>query len=262
MCLEVITHKPVSVSHTVPILFVHGMWHGAWCWAEHFLPYFSQQGYACYALSLCGHGGSNGVTRLRWASLDNYVSDVVKVAGQFDTPPILVGHSMGGMIVQKYLESHQATAAVFMASVPPGGIIPATMRIFLRHPWLVLKANLTLSLLPVVATPRLAQEMFFSPDMAEEKVTTHFARLQDESYRVYLDMLGLNLPRAMGRTTPLLVLGAGNDRIVSTKEVVATARRYGVESELFPGMAHNMMLEAGWQKVADRILTWLGQQGL
>jgi pimeloyl-ACP methyl ester carboxylesterase len=262
MILEVITHKPVSVTHSVPILFVHGMWHGAWCWAEHFLPYFSQKGYAAYALSLCGHGGSEGHNRLRWFSLDDYVSDVLEVAARFETPPILVGHSMGGMIVQKYLESHKAAAAVFMASVPPGGIIPATMKIFLRHPWLVLKANLTLSLLPVVATPRLAQELFFSPDMPEEKVMTHFERLQDESYRVYLDMLGLNLPQSGVINAPLLVLGAENDRILSANEVVATARRYGVESEFFPGIAHNMMLENGWQKVADRILVWLDQQGL
>jgi pimeloyl-ACP methyl ester carboxylesterase len=262
MRLEVITHSPPSVTHPVPILFIHGMWHSAACWEEHFLPYFSQKGYATYALSLRGHGESDGRNHLRWASLDDYGSDVAEVAARFGTPPILVGHSMGGMIVQKYLESHQATAAVFMASVPPGGIIPATMRILLRHPWLVLKANLTLSLLPVVATPHLAREMFFSPEMPADKVTSHFARIQEESYRVYLDMLGLNLPRAGRIDAPLLVLGAENDRILSAGEVLATARRYCVEAEIIPRMAHNMMLEAGWQKVADRILTWLGQQGL
>ncbi len=43
MQLEVITHKPKAVSST-PILFVHGAWHGAWCW-ENFLPYFAERGY-------------------------------------------------------------------------------------------------------------------------------------------------------------------------------------------------------------------------
>ncbi|NTW51769.1 MAG: alpha/beta hydrolase [Chlorobiaceae bacterium] len=262
MRLEVITQKPASVTRSAPILFVHGMWHGAWCWAEHFLPYFSQHGYSAHALSLRGHGESGGGDRLRWASLDDYVSDVVEVAGRFERPPILVGHSMGGMIVQKYLESHKAPAAVLMASVPPGGIIPATGRILLLHPLRVLKANLTLSLLPVVDTPQMVREMFFSPDIADEKVSECFVRLQDESYRVYLDMLGLNLPKLNGIGLPLLVLGAENDRIISVKEVVATAHRYGVEAEIFPDMAHNMILESGWQKVADRILSWLDQQGL
>ncbi len=262
MRLEVITHKPASVTRSAPILFVHGMWHSAWCWEEHFMPFFSQQGYETFALSLRGHGGSEGRKSLRRASLEDYVSDVAEVAGRFGTPPIVVGHSMGGMIVQKYLESHPVSAAVLVASVPPGGIVPATGRIFLRHPLLVLKANLTLSLLPVVSTPQLAREMFYSPEMSGEKVKSYFGRIQDESYRVYLDMLGLNLPKLNGIDVPLLVLGAENDRIITVKEVVATARRYGVEAEIFSGMAHNMILEAGWQNVAVRISSWFDQQGL
>jgi alpha-beta hydrolase superfamily lysophospholipase len=262
MHLEVITEKPESAAHLAPILFVHGMWHAAWCWAEHFLPYFSQHGYATYALSLRGHGGSEGHGRLRWTSLNDYVSDVVEVAGQLETPPILVGHSMGGMIVQKYLETHQAPAAVLLASAPPKGLIPATVRVFLRHPLAVVKANLTLSMFPVVSTPRLAQEAFFSVDMPEEKMKAYIAQLQDESYRTYLDMLGLNLPQPKRIKVPLLVLGAENDMMISRQEVAATGRAYRVESESFAGMAHDMMLEAGWQEVADRILTWLDEQRL
>jgi pimeloyl-ACP methyl ester carboxylesterase len=262
MHLEVITEKPASVTHPAPILFVHGMWHAAWCWAEHFLPYFSQHGCAIYALSLRGHGGSEGHERLRWTSLNDYVSDVVGVAGQLETPPILVGHSMGGMIVQKYLESHPAPAAVLLASAPPKGLIPATVRVFLRHPLAVVKANLTMSMFPVVSSPRLAQEAFFSVDIPAEKMMAYIAQLQDESYRTYVDMLGLNLPRSKQIKVPLLVLGAENDKMISPKEVVATGRAYGVEAQFFAGMAHDMMLEAGWQEVADRILIWLDEQGL
>lgn len=262
MHLEVITKEPASVTHLTPILFVHGMWHAAWCWAEYFLPYFSQRGYVTYAVSLRGHGGSEGRERLRWTSLNDYVSDVAEVASQLKTPPILVGHSMGGVIIQKYLESHEAFAAVLLASAPPKGVIPATARVFFRHPLAVVKANLTLSMFPVVSTPRLAQEALFSADMPEEEMMVYISQLQDESYRAYLDMLGLNLPRPERIEVPLLVLGAANDMIVSPEEVRATGRTYGVEAEFFPGMAHDMMLEAGWQKVADRILIWLHKQGL
>lgn len=261
MQLELITEQPEVVTHPRPILFVHGMWHAAWCWAEYFLPYFSQHGYAVYALSLRGHGGSEGHERLRWTSLKNYVSDVEEVAGRLERPPILVGHSMGGMIVQKYLEAHQAPAAVLLASVPPKGLIPATIRVFLRHPLAVIKANLTLSMLPVVSTPRLAREAFFSTSMPEEMVEMYTERLQDESYRAYVDMLGLNLPRLKRIDIPLLVLGAENDMLISPKEVMATGRRYGVKAELFAG-THNMMVEANWQEIADRILAWLDEQGL
>ncbi|MBN1137273.1 MAG: alpha/beta hydrolase, partial [Anaerolineae bacterium] len=62
--------------------------------------------------------------------------------------------------------------------------------------------------------------------------------------------------------TPLLVLGAADDRLISPSEVEATAQAYGVRAEFFPNMAHDMMLEDGWQMVADRILGWLDEQGL
>jgi pimeloyl-ACP methyl ester carboxylesterase len=259
--LEVIVQKPPSTARPKSILFVHGMWHAAWCWAEYFLPYFAQHGYASHALSLRGHGGSEGRKRLRWNTLANYVADVAQVVGQMDEPPVLIGHSMGGMIVQKYLESHPAPAAVLLAAAPPGGVIPATVRVALRHPLAFLKVNLTLSMWPVVGAPALTREAFFSADMPEAKVATYFSRLQDESYRAYLDMLGLNLPRPEKVETPVLVLGAANDTIISRKDVVATARAYGTQAEFFD-VAHDMMLEANWQTVAERILEWLGEKGL
>ena len=60
MQLELITRKPTSAAHSTPILFVHGAWHGAWCWDEYFMPYFAQQGYTTFALSYRGHGNSDG----------------------------------------------------------------------------------------------------------------------------------------------------------------------------------------------------------
>jgi pimeloyl-ACP methyl ester carboxylesterase len=262
MRLEVITREPSADAHPTPVLFVHGMWHAAWCWSEHFLPYFAQHGYKSHALSLRGHGASEGHERLRWTSLADYVSDVTQVVSQMDRPPVLVGHSMGGMIVQKYLGSNGAPAAVLLASAPPKGVIPATLRVAFRHPLAFLKANLTLSMFPVVRTPQLAREAFFSADMPEEKLKSYFSQLQDESYRAYLEMMGLSLPRPKLVKTPMLVLGAADDGFFSPSEIEATARAYGARAEVFPNMAHDMMLENGWQTVADRILEWIKEQGL
>jgi alpha-beta hydrolase superfamily lysophospholipase len=262
MKLEIIKEDPVSHVRSTPILFVHGMSHAAWCWAEHFLPYFAQHGYVSYALSLRGHGGSEGRERLRWTSLDEYVSDVTQVIGQLERPPVLVGHSMGGMIVQKYLESHEAPATVLLASAPPRGVVQATLRFALRHPLVFMKSNLMMSMFPIVGTPQLAQEALFSADIPEDKVMSYFSRLQDESYRAYLDMMGLSLPRPDRVKTPILVMGAADDRLISTSEVEATARAYHTHAEVFPNMAHDMMLEVGWQTVADRILGWISMRGL
>jgi alpha-beta hydrolase superfamily lysophospholipase len=125
-----------------------------------------------------------------------------------------------------------------------------------------MKANLTMSMLPMVSTPQLAQEALFSADMPEDKVKSYFSLLQDESYRAYLDMMGLSLPRPERVRTPILVMGAADDRLISPSEVEATARAYQTQAEVLPDMAHDMMLEAGWHAVADRILIWLNELGL
>lgn len=262
MRLETITKKPAHGARPTPVLFVHGMSHAAWCWAEHFLPYFARHGYVSHALSLRGHGGSEGRERLRWTALSEYVSDVAQVAGQMERPPVLVGHSMGGMVVQKYLESNETPAAVLLASVPPRGVGPATLRLSLGHPLIFMKANLTMSMLPMFSTPQLAREFLFSANMSEDKVRTYCSRLQDESYRAYLDMMGLSLPRPERVTAPILVMGAAGDCLISPGEVEATARAYQTQPEVLPGMAHDLMLEDGWQVVADRILIWLNETGL
>lgn len=260
MDLELIKREPVSAARPTPLLFVHGMWQAAWCWEEYFMPYFAQNGYECYALSLRGHGASEGRENLRWTTLADYTADVAQVVNQMEKPPVLVGLSMGGMIVQKYLESHQTPAAVLLASLPPKGILRAALRVASNHPLAFLKANLTLSLLPIIRTPSMAQEVFFSADMSEEKLTKYFYRMQDESYRAFLDTLILNLPRPKLVKTPMLVLGGGNDTVIYPTDVEATASAYGTKAEIFTGVAHAMMLEDNWQAVADRILEWFSEK--
>lgn len=263
MDLEVVEQLPSGAVHPTPLLFVHGAWHGAWCW-EYFLPYFARHGYVSYALSLRGHGKSAGRERLRWHSAAHgYVADVAQVVARLPTPPVLVGHSMGGYVVQKYLETAAAPAAVLLASIPVSGILGFGIRYGMRHPWPFIKAHLLLNPWYMVATPALAQDAFFSPRLPPEDFARHYARLQPESFRMELETLALNLPRPQRIQTPIpmLVLGAANDRVFSPDEVQATARAYRTHAEIFPNMAHDMMLDPGWQKVADRILSWLQEQG-
>jgi len=73
---------------------------------------------------------------------------------------------------------------------------------------------------------------------------------------VFLDMLALDLPRPAKVTTPVLVVAAERDTFFSRREMQATARAYGAELASFP-MAHNMMLEPGWQTVAGHVIDWL-----
>jgi pimeloyl-ACP methyl ester carboxylesterase len=262
MKLEIISKFPTDSTHSTPLLFVHGAWHAAWCWDVHFLNYFAQHGFTALAVSLRGHGQSDGVKNLRWTRIANYVEDLVNTAGKLPSPPVVIGHSMGGLVVQKYLEEGFAPAAVLLASVPPAGILATTLRTARRHPVAFAKVNLTLSMYPLVATYQLAREAFFSENLEEEQAQAYAKRLQDESYLGFLDMLVFNLPKPERVKTPMLILGGGRDRFFSPGEVEATARAYKTQSEIFLDMAHDMMLEPGWQAVAERIVSWLKERNL
>lgn len=262
MKLEILSKKPKGVSRAAPILFVHGAWHGAWCWKKNFMPYFAEKGYASYALSLRGHGNSDRPPHFRWMRIADYVEDMAQVVGQLPEEPVLVGHSMGGLVVQKYLEEHTAPAAVLLAPVPVKGVLGTTLRIFFHHPLAFLKANLTWSLYPIIGKPKLAREAFFSVDIPPDTLNGYFSLIQNESYLAFLDMMLFKLPNPEKVSTELLILGAENDAIFNPNEMEATAAAYDKKPEFFKGMAHDMMLEDGWQAVADRIIEWLDEKGM
>jgi pimeloyl-ACP methyl ester carboxylesterase len=258
--LEIISKYPVENQHQTPLLFIHGTLHTAACWAVHFLDYFAQHGYAAHAVNLRGHGKSEGWEKLRWTRIADFVEDVANAVHQLPSPPILIGHSMGGFIIQKYLEDHVVPAAVLLSSPSPTGLLPTAIRTARRQPSAFAKVNLTLSLRPLIATPQLVGEAFFSNDLPRELLVEYWKQTQDDSYMAFLDMVALNLPKPKKVKTPLLVLGAARDNMIGLHEIEATARAYHTKAEIIPDVAHNSMLEQGWQIVADRILAWLNER--
>lgn len=260
MKLEIISKYPALDHQSTPLLFIHGSLHGAWCWDVHFLDYFAQHGFAAHAVNLRGHGNSDGRENLRWTRISDYVVDLVDAVRQLPSPPVLIGHSMGGFIIQKYLEGHDAPGAVLLSSPPPAGLLGTALRIARRSPLAFAKVNLTLSLLPVIATPQMAREAFFSKDLPENQLRAYWGQMEEESFMAFLDMVALDLPKPANRKTPLLVLGAGRDNMVKPGEIEATARAYNTKAVFIPDVAHNSMLELGWEAVAERILVWLKER--
>ena len=260
MKLEIISKYPVENQHPTPLLFIHGTLHTAACWDVHFLDYFAQHGFAAHALNLRGHGNSEGRDKLRWTRIADFVEDIENVVRQLPRPPILIGHSMGGFIIQKYLEDHDAPAAVLLSSPSPAGLLPTAIRTARRQPWVFTKVNLTLSLRPLIATPQLVGEAFFSHDLPDEQLLEYWKQTQDDSFMAFLDMVALDLPKPEKVKTPLLVLGAARDNMIAPREIEVTARAYHTHAEIIPDVAHSSMLEKRWQNVAERILAWLNER--
>lgn len=262
MKLELLSKYPIKNQRPTPLLFIHGTLHTASCWDAHFLDYFAQHGFASHAVNLRGHGKSEGRERLRWTRIADFVEDVGAAVLQLPGAPVLIGHSMGGFIIQKYLENHEAPAAVLLSSPSPSGLLPTAIRVARRRPWVFTKVSLTMSLKPFIATPELVGEAFFSKDLPREQLLEYWKQTQDDSFRAFLDMVALNLPRPTKVKTPLLVLGAALDNMIGKPEIKATARAYHTQAEIIPDVPHNSMLGPNWHFVADRILAWLREREL
>lgn len=257
--LELIERRAARRRIDTPLLFIHGAYTSAWCWQEHFLDYFAAAGFDAYAVSLRGHGGSEGRESLHHFGLMDYVEDIRRSCERIARPPVLIGHSMGGMVVQKYLERHSAPAAVLMASVPPTGLALSTLRLMSSDPALFMQISLAHHWSADLVDFRVARRALFSDELAEPELERYIGRFQNESQRAIWDMTVANLPRTWRiEPPPLLVLGGGADALFSEAMVRQTAEAYGAEAEIFPGLAHAMMLEPGWEQVAARLRSWLG----
>lgn len=234
------------------ILLVHGAWHGAWCWDD-FAERLGECGHAVRAIALRGH---DRPPRRIWHRIRHYVEDLSAAVDELTEPPILVGHSIGGFVVQKCLERRTAAGAVLLASAPPWGVMATTARIALRHPLAFLMCTLQLRLKPLLATSARVRDLMFTPDTPAEIVNRCAARVYDESYLAFLDALLLTRVRPSRIRTRLLVLGAERDTVFTPAQVRRTARAFGTEAEIYDGMGHDMMLDVGWERVADRIHAW------
>jgi len=261
--LELLSAVPeMARADMPPLLFLHGAYTAAWCWQENFLPFFAAAGFSSHALSFSGHGNSRRRDHLDSYSIDDYVSDVEEAVARLPAPPVLIGHSMGGFVVQKFLERHAAPAAVLMCAVPPQGLAASAFGMLFNRPSLFSDLN-RLMTDGQVAIESLHDALFAQP-VAPEDLARYYRLAHPESHRAIWDMMLFNLPHT-GRMLEhlpegrddLLVLGAELDTIMPASLVEMTARSFGVKATLYPGMGHGLMLERDWQKVAQDIIDWL-----
>jgi pimeloyl-ACP methyl ester carboxylesterase len=257
MSLEVKTHYSSKKIGTPDIIFVHGAWHAAWCWEENFMPFFAEHGFTSHALSLRGHGGSFGRAFLASTRIKNYVDDLVSLINSLETSPIIVGHSMGGFIVQKYLESHKATAVVLLASLSHHGILGLNFRIFIHCPFLYMRIHIKRSLSEVLVSKNPIRDSFFSKSLDKTRRAKYFKLMSDESYAALWDMSIRDLPKRSFSKVPMLALGAEHDWIVRPNQIRKTAEIYDADFLIIPDISHEMMLDTNWRIVAEEILKWL-----
>jgi pimeloyl-ACP methyl ester carboxylesterase len=188
-------------------------------------------------------------------SLNAYVKALEQVVNEITPTPFVVGHSMGGLVLQRYLKTHELPGAVLLCSVPPFGARTSFLHYILKHPLRFLVGNLTTRLDLMMKTPKLAAEYFLTEGatLTGEELS---AKLQNESLLAAIEF-GF-VPRTNPRqvTSPVLVVAAGCDAIIPVPETQSTAKAYGAEYVLFEDQGHSLMVERRWQEVAAEIRAW------
>ncbi len=232
-----------------PVLFVHGVAHAAWVFQEHWMAQTVARGYPAYALSLRGHGGSAGHRAIGRTLMRDYVHDIMQTITELPQPPVLVGHSMGGLLAQLVAERYPVRALVLLTPAPAHGGWSALGKMFRQWP---------LDTLGVIGGRTLPM-----------RHDTLFAGLDESTGNRLADRMGRESPiaqyellrrRSLGPiTVPVLVLGAQRDALVPARDVARTAARLRVQPVWMRDMGHDVMLDEGWDRALDVVLDWLDE---
>ncbi len=242
---EILTRLPDRPSFRPPVLFVHGGLHGAWCWDENWMPEAARRGWPTYAVSLRGHGASEGRSQLHRWKLRDYQHDVMQAVTALPEPPVLVGHAMGAAVVERVLHAYAPRGTVLLAPASGPGI---AVRVARRHPMDVARAALGRSV-------PARREYLFSDRLDDETAQAYLDRMDPESALAQWEMM---IPRSPAQTDrPVLVMGAEHDVFAAPHEVSRRAQAYDTQARIFQGMGHSMMLDAGWRAPLEVMLRWI-----
>jgi pimeloyl-ACP methyl ester carboxylesterase len=255
--IKILLRKPNSARP--PVLFVPGSFSGAWIWRGNFLEYFHEAGFEVAAMSFGGHG-QRGWNLWR-RGLQAYERDLEAAIAQMRSPPIVIAHSLGGLIAQRVAYRRPLAALGLLSPIPLHGVADSVLALAKKSPASVLKLG------AVALEPRLSRLVdaplgIYSSRMSKEARTAVTRRLQAESPLALGQSLFPRITNQPPPPCPLKFWGAEGDHIIPASEVRRAARDMRAEVRIFPGMSHNMQCEPEWRDVADDILTWIGSLSL
>ena len=261
--LEFMEARPEGRATGAPLLFLHGAFGGAWTWREIFLPLFARRGRAVAAVSLRGHGGSQGHADLRLATLGDYLADVRGALAEFDEPPVVIAQSLGGLLAQMLIGHEEMRGLALLASLPPEGAMFESPRLALTDPliWFgVFFGSLTDAKLPVATA---MHQLLFSEGLPRERALRYASMMTPEAPGVLAEA---HLPPPVLSAAlyglPTLVVGGTRDRVVWRASSLRTAFYHGATHRTAEGLGHFMMLDPRAGDVARLVLDWLEARNL
>ena len=247
------------------IVFIHGMFLTPRCWRG-WRRFFRERGYRCLAPAWPWHEGDPRILRERIPVETGHMElrDVVEkchaLCAGLREKPVLIGHSLGGLVVQVLVNRGLAKAGVCIESAPPNGM--------LTFDWGFLKSN------AAIANPLMgdAPYMISEREFGERFCNTMTKEQIHEAYMKYAVHESRNVLRgslgAAGRVdltrehAPLLFIAGDQDRVIPDKLEQKVAAAYAPSAGVadfkeFPGRDHFICGERGWEEVASYVEGWL-----
>jgi pimeloyl-ACP methyl ester carboxylesterase len=256
----IIHHHPArQPSNLPPLLFVHGGYSSAALWNVRFIPYFQELGYDCHALELSGHGSHPADrAQLDDFGLDDYVADLSAAIDNLPAAPVLIAHSMGCLVSQRFLERGTARAVAFLAPVPPTGTGGTASRFALTMPDFFAELPNAVNGSASEKTIRTMARVYFSPSMAPEESVQYLPLIQPESEKAVAEMVTAPLRIARGRARiPALVMGGSADQVFPASMLFFTAAAWNAKTQIIQDAGHMLMLDPQWPDAAGKLHEWL-----
>ncbi|AQT78613.1 alpha/beta hydrolase [Mycolicibacterium litorale] len=258
------------------VVFIHGLWIASTAW-QPWIDHFAAQGYHAIAPAWPGEHTTVPATRENAADqagfgIDELTDHFATVLDQFDTRPVVIGHSFGGLIAQKLLGQNKAAAAIAIDPAPIKGVKPLPI------------AQLR-SAFPVLGNPLnrgrakgLSQAQwrygFGNALTAEESdalwqqwsIPSPGKPLFEAATANFLPNSPAKVDTANSSRGPLLITAGTADHTVpyvSAKAAHGLYRKSGAVTDFheFEGRGHSLTIDHGWRDVADTALAWLADQG-
>jgi non-heme chloroperoxidase len=260
-----------------PVVFIHGLWLHADSWGA-WADFFGKAGYEPSAPGWPGDSDSVDATRkspeaVAGKGVADIVAHYAAIIDALPTKPILIGHSFGGLLVQRLLDEGRGVAGVAIDAAPIKGVLylpPSALRVasvVLRNP---VNRSRAVSL-----TPQQFRYGFGNAVSAEESAEMYSRWTIPSPGKPLFEAAAANLnpgspckvDTSNATRGPLLLVAGGADHAVPPSITRATMRLYRkspaiTDYQEFPGKGHSLALDSGWDEVADAALTWLRSQGV
>ena len=239
---------------------VHGAFCGGWVF-EDFRKPFEAAGHLVLAPDLVGHQPGARRQEVAGQSMTAYADAIGELCTAQAEPPILIGHSLGGLVVQLAAARAKLAGLILLAPSAPWGVQGSSMNEAISAVSLfALGPYWTLAIDPDY--PAARRYLFDRLPRADRRAT--FARMMPESGRAlwetlnwWLDPFTTTMVTRASARAPVLAIAGALDAIHPPATVEATSRRLNGKTLTIDGMGHWLMGEPGWERVAETCRDWI-----